>query len=327
MSKGEDVYFLWGSETYLIDKEIHKIIARIKEVSQEEPEVLSLEVDSLSPQQLLEALDFSSLFSLGRVVIIRRPFWLAKSKKRGGKGDEYQRVLEQYLNRPYPGQTIIITAEEHPAVHPLIKLLDQKARVVNIKKPDSTHLQKWLGHEFRDRQCEVRPESLQRMIDSGQDMYYLVNLVDKLCLMYQGRPIGADLVEEQLSSNEEIKVFKLTEALLARNLSAALQAYYQLLFQGGSQPLFLYMIVRQFIQMARVKQCLDQGMRGEQIENETGLKAFSVRNMGKRAGNFTWEDLQGLFATFLDADIRLKTSGQDNNLIMEQLIVQVCKNK
>lgn len=327
MGKTADVYFLWGLESYLIDREIQKIISVVQQKSGEEPEILTLDVESLSPRQLLESLDFSPLFSLDRVLVIKRPSWLGKSRKKAGKNDEVQQVLEQYLNNPPAGQTLIITGEEHPASNPIIKLLDKGARVINIKRPDHRALQQWLEQEFQERRREVRPEALALMSDSGQDMYYLANLVEKLCLMHHDRPITADLVEEQLSSNEEIKVFKLTDALMTRNLGAALKAYYQLLSQGESPILFLFMIVRQFVQLARVKHGLDQGLRPEQIEQETGIKAFVVRNMSRRAGQFSWDEIERLFTIFLDADIRLKTSGQDNTLIMEQLIVQICQKQ
>ncbi len=325
MNKLADFYYLWGNEHYLIDQEINKIAADFELSSGESPEISFLEADELTPGQLLEALDFSSLFNLSRILIIKRPSWLGKSRKKKSRSEEYFQVLEGYFNQPAQGQIVIITGEELPT-GPFGKTLGKAARVMHFTKPDAAALNGWLQEEFRKREKQVSPGVIKLVSSSAQDMYYLKNLIDKLCLMHPDETISINDVEEELSSGEEVRIFKLSDALLRKDLGAALASYNQLMSQGGSEVFFLYIVVQQFVQMARVKSCRDEKMSNKEIENSLGLKGWAVKTKSEQSGRFNWEDIRNLFDVFLETDIRLKTTSQIPKLVFEELMVKVCSS-
>lgn len=325
MGKLSDVYYFWGSEHYLIDQEIKRIAGELQNATGEPPEVVCLEADELSPGQLIEAMDFSSLFNLNRLLVIKRPAWLVKSRKKKARSEEYLQVLEYYLQQPSQGQIVVITGEELPP-GPFGKMLGKMSTVIHFARPESGELTAWLQAEFRKEGKEVPINLLKTIANSGQDMYYLKNLVDKLCLMHAGRLTMAD-IEEELSSGEEIRVFRLSDALLRRDLVSAISAYDQLLSQGGSESFFLYIIVQQFTQMAKVKSYQDEGMSSREIESALGLKGWAVRSKSEQSGHFNWEEIGSLFDFFLETDIRLKTTSQIPRIVFEELIVRVCSGR
>lgn len=324
MSKLQAVYYIWGNEAFLIDEEIKSLIRQIQEESGDESEILSLEADYLEPLQLLEALDYAPLFSVKRVVIIKRPVWLGKSRKRRSKTDEYLRVLEAYLKRPSSDQLIIISGEENPTSLGLEKRLGPGFKTLQIKQPETAELAKWVQRQFEQGGRGIKPELARMVAGSGQDMYYLMNLIDKLCLMAPNEPVQMKELEAELDSGEEIRVFKLSDALLRRDIRASMQAFLQLLDQGESEVLFLYIIVRQFIQMAKVKQYAGEGRNNKDIEALTGLKSWAVKAKKEQASRFSWDEIAYLFKAFLDADTRMKSTSQEDRMIMEQLIVRIC---
>lgn len=323
MAAYKAIYFIWGNEGFLIDEELNKIVNMVHEEEGTLPELVYLDTDYLDPRSLLEALDFSSLFNLARVVLIRRPGWLSRGRKRKDKADEYIRALGIYLENPPPGQVIIISTEDNPASI-VDKGLMQKVEVRAVKTPDPQNLAAWVQKRFEHNQRPVDNKLARLVASSGQDMYYLENFINKLSLMNTG-PVSQEEIEAELGSGEEIKIFKLSDALLRRDLNLAIHCYQQLLSQGGSETFFLYIIVRQFIQMAKVKHYAGQGKTNQEIENLTGMKGFIVRVKKEQSGRFSWEELMVLFAAFLDADRRLKSTGQDNGLVMEELIVRICR--
>lgn len=324
MSERQPLYFIWGSEAFLIEEEIQRLVRQIQEASGEEPEVLFLEADYLEPLQLLEALDYSPLFSVKRVLIIKRPSWLGKSRKKRSKTDEYLRALEEYLKRPSNDQLVIISGEENPTSLGLERKLGQGLKILQVKQPEAQDLIKWLQRQFEQRGREIKPELARVMASSGQNMYYLLNLIDKLCLMAPGEPVQITELEAELDSGEEIRVFKLSDALLRRDIRTAMKAFQQLLDQGESEVLFLYIIVRQFIQMAKVKHYTGEGRTNKEIEALTGLKSWAVKTKKEQANRFSWDEIAGLFKAFLDADTRMKSTSQEDQMIMEELIVKIC---
>ncbi|MDD4550145.1 MAG: DNA polymerase III subunit delta [Syntrophomonadaceae bacterium] len=318
------IFFIWGQESFLIDREIKKIISKIKQTSGEEPEVLYLDADELSPMELMEQLEFSPLFALQRVVIINRPAWLAKSRRKSSRTEDISKILGDYIQRDNGAQVLIITADEHAANNRLVKMLDKNAQVLNIKALTGKSLKDWIKEEFASRNCTVAPEGVNLLASSGQDMHYLLNLIEKISLATRDETVDINEIETQLNSKEEIKVFKLTDGLLRRDAKISFAAFYKLLDQGDHPIFFLYMIVRQFMQLGKVKYYMEKGYHKAQIIEETGIKEFALRGVMNNARNFTWKELQRLFRLFLEADVSFKTTGQDPRMVIEMLIIEIC---
>lgn len=321
------LYFIWGEEDFLIDQKIKEIHSLMQQESGEEVELIYLDADELNPQQLLEELEFSPLFALQRMVVIKRPFWLSKSQRKTSRNEGILKVLQDYVQRDPGGQTLVITAAEHNASNPLVKLLDKEAAVHECKTATPQYLSGWIKNEFASRGRKIDAPALSMMVKSGQDMYYLGNMIEKICLAYQGGTISVKEIEEQLDSRDEIKVFKLTDALLERNLTASFRSFYQLLEQGEHPIFMLYMTVRQFLSLGKVKHFQESGADSKEISRLTGMKDFSIKKLLGQARNFTWEEIEALFKQFLDADIKFKSSGQNEKIIMEGLIIEICTKK
>ena len=275
----------------------------------------------------MEELEFSPLFSLQRIVVVKRPSWLGKSGRKSSRNEEILKVLQGYFQRETPGQTLIITAAEHNSSNALVKLLDKQATVIECKAANPQYLANWIKAEFNTRGRNINSAGISLMVKSGQDMYYLYNLIEKLCLISEGKTIDARDIENQISSRDEIKVFKLTNALLDRNLKASFQAFYQLLEQGEHPVFILFMTVRQFTSLGKVKYYQENRTDIKETSRLTGMKDFAVKRMFDQARNFTWDELQYVFKQFLDADIRLKSTGQNDKTIMEGLIIEICSKK
>ena len=193
--------------------------------------------------------------------------------------------------------------------------------------PGTQFLLKWIKKELEIRNCSIKPDAAELLAKSGQDMYYLQNLIDKLCLLLKDGTIEQGDVEEQLNKREEIKVFKLTDALLNRDAKGSLSAYYQLIAQGEHPLVSLRVITRQFMTLSKVKSYLEKGLNNKQIAELIGQKEFAVRKMAEKSRNFAWEEVRSVFTKLLQADLDLKSSAKSSDTIMEMFIIEVCSKK
>lgn len=318
------IYLLYGKEHYLIDREIFSIVETIENEAGQEVEVVYLDGDETGPAELVEKLDFSPLFAMNRILVIKRPYWLGGGRRRGGRSEEIIKVLGDYVQNPAPGQTIILTTDEYSASHPLIKKIDSCTVKKQFKPLSEDQLIEWLQQELARRGKTAAQRTLKRIASSGQDMYYLDNLVDKVCLQVEGKKITDADLDEELSTKQEIKVFKLTDAMLKRNTRDSLQAYNQLLEQGAHPIYILQIMVGQFVGMAKVKQCVEDRMASQEIAKAANVQPFMVRKLTDGAAKFSWQEIEHFFQAFLDADLRFKQSGQDDRMVMEALILEIC---
>lgn len=320
----QGIYYLWGEERYRIDQEIHRIAAAIAAQCGEEPEVVYIDVDELSPEQLLEQMDFSPLFALQRVVVLRRPYWLGKSRRKSGKLEQLYGALTQLFQQPAAGQTVVITADEYPATHPLIKKISKMLTVIACPRMEPAALVSWVEDTTQRQHKKITKPAARMLAKSGQDMYYLEHLVEKICLQTDEPVIDEAAVGSELAAKPDLNIFKLTDAILARRAADALTIYYELLRQGGHPSLFLHMIVRQLASLGKVKDHTGQGLSNSEVAATTGMKDFAVRKLAQAARNFTWDELQNIFSECLNTDLQMKSSGQDEKILMESLIIKIC---
>jgi len=319
-----NLMLIFGQESYLIDKEIERVRAQISRDSGAEVELVYVDADELTPQQLLEQLDFSPLFALQRVVVIRRPYWLGKTRRKAAKVDQLVESLADFLKRGISGQTVIFTSTEDVSKHPLMKKLAGVLKIIACSRPDTKGMEAWIKDVAAGLNQPISPQAVKLLANSGQDMYYLEQLMHKLNLQNAPAAITEQDVLAELVQQPDISVFKLTDALLNRNTRDALGAYYKLLRQGGHPNLFLYMIIRQFVLLGKVKGYIQQGMSWAEIAKITGTKEFAVKKMSTLANRYSWQDLKRCFELFLEADIYLKSTSRDGKIVMETLIIAVC---
>jgi DNA polymerase-3 subunit delta len=324
MQQSNSVYYFWGDEPYLIDQNISNIIAQIQQENGEEPELLLLDGDETSSLGLGEILQSSSLFALNRVVVIKNPAWLSKSSRKAKKAEEIARILEDYLAHIPAGQTLIICASEHQATNPVAKLLSKQVQTVNVKALSPKLLGDWIKDKCGARGLSLEPAAVNLLANSGLDMYYLENLLEKISLLAHNGSIGPKDLIDELDSRQETSIFKLTDALLNRNLAASLESFQQLQEQGQPYLLMLHMITGQLLTMTKIKFYQEGGCSFNQIAEMSKQKEFVIRKMLEKSTRFSAQDIRVLFQKLLDLDLSIKSQSKDPRILMETLIVDFC---
>jgi DNA polymerase-3 subunit delta len=324
MQQSNSVYYFWGDEPYLIDQNISNIIAQIQQENGEEPELLLLDGDETSSLGLGEILQSSSLFALNRVVVIKNPAWLSKSSRKAKKAEEIARILEDYLAHIPAGQTLIICASEHQATNPVAKLLSKQVQTVNVKALSPKLLGDWINDKCGPRGLSLEPAAVNLLANSGQDMYYLENLLEKISLLAHNGSIGPKDLIDELDSRQETSIFKLTDALLNRNLAASLESFQQLQEQGQPYLLMLHMITGQLLTMTKIKFYQEGGCSFNQIAEMSKQKEFVIRKMLEKSTRFSAQDIRVLFQKLLDLDLSMKSQSKDPRILVETLIVDFC---
>jgi DNA polymerase III delta subunit len=87
------------------------------------------------------------------------------------------------------------------------------------------------------------------------------------------------------------------------------------------------MIVRQFINLGKVKYYREKGYTSKEIADITKLREFQIRNMERNLNNFTDKELKEIFNACLQADIDIKSTGKDNLLVIETLVYEICSGR
>ncbi len=316
------IYYIWGSEIYFIDRKVEELIAQQQELSHHETEVVFLDVEDMRPQEWAQELEFSPLFQLSRMVVIKRPPWLGTANKRVKDEKIIEDILERYAAAPPAGQTLILTAETKAAGNPIVKRLGKSATYIECSALTPAKTEEWLVQEAKKRHCRFENKALvKRLAGSGQNLYYLAQLLDKLAILAPDGVIQGNMLENQVEYKQEIKIFRLLDGMLERKTAYALEALQQLFRQGEAEVYILYMMNRQFLLYAQVKAMGEKGMEAADIEAALKQKPYTVKKMLERSRKYRWDEIEIGARLLLQAELDIKTTGQPPRMVLETLVV------
>ncbi len=323
----ENLYFIYGAEDFLVDEAINKIVSRKQAEYEGYIEVARIDVDEVKDEDLETYLEYHSLFALHRVLVFKNPWWLQKGtrKKKGNKN--VVDILEPVIKNCSPELTLVFTSVQAHDANPLVKLLSAHGQKIQCSPLSPAKLRQWIQEKAKSNGWALEPEALALVVNSGQDMYYLDNFLQKMFLQEHRNIITRKDVIDQMENRHEIKIFRLSDAVMEGNTSLALQAYHQLVEQGVYPLVFLKVLSGQIINMAKVKYHLEQGHTPVQIEKELGIKGFMLKKLSEKARRFSWQDIETAITRILYADIDFKKSNKDEQLVLEMMIIDLCTKK
>lgn len=316
---------LWGPEEYLIDIKISNILDSMNQHDGDLPEVVKLDGDETEAAVLDEYLAEVPLFAHRRVIIIKRPKWLGEGKTRKGKGlKDIEPVLKSFIENPGEDTHLIITYDNAPADNPVVKQIKNEGTVEEIQSLNPREIMTWIEKEIEKRGSRIDKGALNILCGSGQSMYSLVNEIERLVLSYPGQVITAEQLFDVTADAPDTNIFKLTEALMKKQCDQALAALNVLLGKGEPVPLIIHMLTREFVLLGKVQALRNQGMSPQEISKKLGQKPFRVDKMVMAASR-NEGDLPRIFSLLMDVDRAVKRTGQDERVVLENLMIDVCQ--
>lgn len=341
----EKITYIKAADAFLLDRQVQKIREDVTNQAGYEPEQVSLDGSESGVDDLMYALDSGGLFSSARLVIWHSPSWLKNTGKRSpGREEDYLAVIEQFrLNEDQDCQLVITHLNEsdrgkesgakgkkekagkgekgEPARRRLGAWLEQNARVMDLGPLQPAELKAWIRDLLAEKGQAADDNVLDQLARSGQAMYHLSTLIDKLCLFAGGRKLQIADLEDELEIKREISIFNFLDALTSRQAEPALRALDGLLDQGEAPMKILHMIAREMKILARIKSLQEQGSSLAEIEKQSGQKPFTVKKLTPKTRSFEWIELDRIFGLLLDTDVAFKNSSKPERVLLESLIV------
>lgn len=195
-------------------------------------------------------------------------------------------------------------------------------------RPFENELPRLIRQSTNEQGYKITPEAVDLLIDlCGTDLMQLENELEKITL-YVGekKTIHGEDVEEVGGGGECIhNIFELTHSIGNGNLARAIGIINQLLLTGEPPLKILAMIVRQFRNIWQGKQMLSQGDSPEKIRQKLRVYKPTLRSFLNQTRRFNDRSLEKVFKILLDYDFRFKSSCVPSRLLMELLIIDLCR--
>lgn len=324
--KLNNLYLLYGEEKYLISHYTNKLIDvalndTINDFNFKKFKTSNTSVDSL--EEFIEVLPF---LSSKKCVVVSdlelEKFSVTEIKK-----------LKEIVSK-IPETTVLIISQSNIEANTyksskwnsFIKLIEKHGNAVNLKKLSRLSLEKQIINWAKKLNLNISQNSIEKLIEyCGDDLLNLRSELEKLSAFVDNREITEDDIELLVSKKAEANVFDLTKSVSQNNYDRALKILHVLLEKKEEPVAILSLLASNYIDMYRVKVAKNSGVPTNQIAElfDYKRKEFRLNLASKACDNYSVKDLRKYISFLKEIDLKLKSSKDDNKILLEELLVKL----
>ncbi|MBR5636345.1 MAG: DNA polymerase III subunit delta [Pseudobutyrivibrio sp.] len=313
----QNIYLLYGEEEYLKLQYKNKLISAL--VNEGDNMNFTKYTDSgINVNQVIDQAETMPFFAEHRVILIEN----------SGFGKKMPDELGNYLTN-IPGFTIFIFVETSADKRgKLYKYAKSAGRDIEINMPNEAVLAKWIGGMLKESGKQMKKDAWEQfrdMTDSSMDN--MKREADKL-ITYVGdrNQITIEDVRAVCIPQIETKIFDMINSIASKDLPKTMDLYQDMLSAKEPPMRILYMIVRQFRQMAVIKELTLNGESAASIAKKMGMQDYFVRKNESLIRNFKAKDIKNLLNDSATFEQQVKTGLLDENLAVEMIIMKYAGN-
>ncbi len=321
------IYFIYGQETYLLDKALEAITNAACPEGTNDFNYDSFQGRDIDGSKVLAAAEMLPMMAKRRLVMVRDIQEINLSTLQ---------PLEDYLDDPSPTTVLVFharTSEKKKIDRRsgMANKISRAAEVCEFKPLYENELGPFLSRQADARNLDLRREARAYLIDAvGTELAALDQALHKIDL-YLGhtddegpRPVTADDAQAVVARTRNRSVFDLTDALGDKDYQLAMEILDRMLLDGESALVISHMISRHFRIVARLQDPQLRNSTNKQAAKAVRVNAFFVKDYRRHARTFHPSQVRQILADLLRVDIALKSSPLPDRVILEQLITDIC---
>lgn len=323
------VYVVFGDEHFLAAKS--RLLIKSRVLGGEMADMLMVEYNGKGCEfgQIRDELWTSSLFGRDgrRLIVIEEAADFLK---------KYRKKLSEYILSPSPHACLLLISNKSEAW--LKKLPVDNCVAVECKKIRDYQLPAWVVKRAAVYNKKITASASTAMLDeTGNNLALLDNHIMTLSTYTGSRDvINEDDVDAVIFNGRKRTVFELTDAMASRDSVNALRILGRLISLGDDCIKIIALLGWQVRRLWSARRIIDDccgddhGGRSDRAEvaarfqTELKVNSYFFDSFRKQVSRFTQDDLQRRFRYIVDADVEIKTSSLNPQVIVECLLVKLC---
>ena len=305
------VYLLFGAESYLRDLAA-KTIADFVFGDASVRDFNETEFSLNQPENLQYALGSAEQMPMiaPRRVIRIVDVKVSSSGKKDTLKEEYEDILLKYLKRPAETSVVIFVADEIDKRRRMSRLLIENSVAVEFAALDDDSLKKWTRDKLAESNATADERALRHLVALvGNDVRRLTNEIEKLVTASMPEKIITfELVESLVPNSRELTNFVLTDQLIAKNKTKALEILKKILDDGAEPLMLLGLISYNFRRLFMAKELMKQGAETREVVNIMKLHPKYHEDFLSTARRSDEKNLMRIIQKLAQTDLAIKTS-------------------
>jgi len=319
------VYLFFGAETYLRDLAVKTICDRVfKEGDLRDFNESGFSLAGADVRDALAAANQLPMMSQKRVVRITE-VRVSDSGRKETLREEHEAALTAYLDDPSEATVVFFIADELDKRRKLSKLLLEKCTAVEFPALNDREAVDWLKDRLKDFNARADERVLRHLIGlAGSDLRKVSSELEKLAVASLPDGVVTDeLVAELISNSRELSNFALTDHLLAKNRTRALETVHKLLDDGAEPVMLLGLIASNYHRLALVKDLMKQGMDRRDVARAVNMPYGKQEEFMATARRLEQEKITHILRRMAEVDLAIKTSLATPRLQIEMLVCEL----
>jgi|Deesub1362B_J571_1020462.scaffolds.fasta_scaffold00887_9 DNA polymerase-3 subunit delta len=314
--KIDPVYFFFGSESYWIEEGIAKICTKVLGGGGSAFQKETFYGEDASGEAIVRSLLSVPMLAGKRVVIVKNFQRLSQAGK--------ERIL-RYAMRPAGHSVLILAANAIDPRKQIYSSLMQVAVAVECKPPYENEIPVYVERLVEEKGKKIAPGAAQLLAAKlGNSLRDVHNEVEKL-VQFTGKrkEITEQDVDELVGISRQFNIYKLRDAIGMGTFQHAVRILRWLLETGEKPGYIISSLTGYFSQLLLVQELVKAGYSPPAIADRVRAHRFFVGNLILQAGNFPAENIRRAFEKLLEADVQLKSSYLNTNLVLELMLYQI----
>jgi len=318
-------YIFHGDDSLGIDDALAKLRAEMGQDANADLNTSEMDGTSASVPEIINAVSSFPFLSERRLVIVRGLLgWLTR-KGAGQAGKEALAQLAEALPAlPAHARLVLVERQAINASNAIIKLAENDPsgylRTFGAPKDPTAWITRRAKAEYS---AAIEPAAAAALANlTGDDLRRADNELVKLVNYVDGaRAITEDDVAALTPYVPEANIFRMVEAIAEGRGALALELLHRLLAEKGEDPFRIYgMIVRQFRLLLVAKEHLAGGGAPNGVASAAGVAPFVAQILVRQVAAFTLEDLEHIYRSLGDIDLKMKTGQVEPGLALDLFV-------
>jgi len=307
-------YLLYGTERFLIDKEIKNIINKYKI---EDINISKYDLEFNTIKEILDDANTVSLFSSNKLIIVENSFIFSRTTK---KIDNIE-LIEEYLKQKNEDIIIIFINpnEKLDSVKKIVKLIKEKGVIKEfnaLKNINSTVKTMFDDYKLENGNVEL----LINRVGNNLDLLY--QEIEKLKIYkIDDKIINKEDILNLTTEIIDIDIFKFVDDIINKNKKEAIKTYKELLKLNEEPIKIIVLIASKFRLMYQSSVLAKKGYTEDQISEILGVHKYPVHLAIIAGYKYNPKILLKYLNDLADLDIGIKTGEKDKELALELFIL------
>lgn len=205
-------------------------------------------------------------------------------------------------------------------------IVEKNATLVDFQKQSQRDLVNWITRHFAAAGKRIAPDLCVYLIDiTGGTMTALSGEIKKICAYSGADEICKNDIDAVVEPVLDAVVFQMTDLLSQGKCGAALMKLQQLLKMQEDPIYLLGAIGAHFRRLSNAKIVLESGKNAADLMKVAGMSDYAARKNMAAAGRFSATFFEKAAQLVLQCDVRMKTSFDDPQRLLEVLILQLSR--